>query len=111
MGKNVEALDQLLQAVDDYEALLIKAESYGIVSEFNEEFSKITDAMSICYGVSLEDAKEINNLPSDLEYTLRVESIVNGTEYIDPTKPLPGPFMPSGNVSDPVYEDLLSEEE
>jgi len=111
MGRDVEALDQLLQAVSDYETLLISAESYGVVSEFNEEFTKITDALSICYGLSLEEAKEINSLPTDLEYSLKVESIVNGTDYIDPTKPLPGPFVPSASTDEPVYEDMLSEEE
>ena len=39
-----------------------------------------------------------------------VEAVANGTEYVDPTEPLPEPFTPPVD-DNPDYEDLLPEEE
>jgi len=112
MNMKVEALDQLLQGVENYEKWLFIAESSGATEEFNKAYSKVTDALSATFGLTEEDAKTVIALPTDLEYSLKCESIANRTEYIDPTKPLPGPFIPpeTEEYVDPVYEDYLPEE-
>ena len=112
MNMPMEALDQLLQAVDNYEKWLILAETCGATDEFNKAYTDVLGALSMSFNLTENDAKAINMLPTDLEYSLKVYSIVNHTEYIDPNEPLPGPFVPPVDETDetPVYEDLLEEE-
>ncbi|MBR5896057.1 MAG: hypothetical protein IKZ39_00385, partial [Lachnospiraceae bacterium] len=93
MGMKVEALDQLLQAVQNYEAWLFAAESCGATEEFKDAYRKVIGALASDFGMSEADAKAVNALPTDEEYSLKVYSIVNHTEYIDPTEPLPAPFV------------------
>ncbi len=112
MGKYMEALDQLLQAVSNYEKWLFAAESCGATEEFNKAYATVLGALSQTYAISEADAKEIIALPTDLEYSLKVYSIVYHTDYIDPNVPLPGEFVPPVEeiIEEPVYEDMLPEE-
>ncbi len=112
MDMKAEALDQLLQGVNNYEKWLISAETSGAVSEYNDAYAVVLRALSESFGLTETDAKAVNALETDLEYSLMVYSIVNGTEYIDPTEPLPAPFVPptEETESENVYEDMLSEE-
>ena len=112
MNMRVEALDQLLQGVSNYENWLYIAETTGATDEFNQAYTKVIGALSMTFGLTEEDAKAVISLPTDLEYSLMCESIANHTDYIDPTKPLPGPFIPpvTEDYVDPVYEDYLPEE-
>lgn len=113
MNMQTEALDQLLQAVANYEKWLIKAETTGAVSEFNKEYTKILGALSMSFNLTENDAKEICALATDTEYSLKIYSIITGTEYINPNVPLPGPFVPpveEAEEEEIQYEDLLAEE-
>lgn len=113
MNMEMEALDQLLQAVASYESWLFQAESYGAATEFNEAYKLIIDALLDYYGINEDKAKSINALETDLEYSIMVYSIVNHREYIDPDSEMPGAFIPPADEpvnSDPVYEDMLDEE-
>lgn len=107
MGMKPEALDQLLQAVDEFDDGLLDAELYGCTEEFKKAYSNIITALDVTFSMSIDDAKAVIALPTDLEYSLMVESIVNGTTYIDPNIPLPEPFVPETSVE---YEDMLTEE-
>lgn len=108
MGMKVEALDQLLQGVANYESWLLEAELCGAENTYLEVYQKVLNALLVSYNLSEQEAKAINALPTNLEYSLMCESIVNKTEYIDPTLPLPGPFIPPVEV--PEYQDVLPEE-
>lgn len=108
MGMKVEALDQLLQGVANYESWLLEAEVCGAENTYLEVYQKVLNALLVSYNLSEQEAKAINALPTNLEYSLMCESIVNKTEYIDPTLPLPGPFIPPVEV--PEYQDVLPEE-
>ena len=112
MGKYMEALDQLLQAVSNYEKWLFTAESCGATEEFSKAYATVLGTLSQTYGISEADAKEIIALPTDLEYSLKVYSIVYHTDYIDPNVPIPGEFVPPVEeiIEEPVYEDMLPEE-
>ena len=108
-----EALDQLLQAVQNYEPWLYAAEACGATEEFKEAYSKCLNALQIDYGMSEEAAKEVIALPTDEEYSLMVHAIVTHTEYIDPTAPLPAPFVePESEIIDEGdgFGDILDEE-
>lgn len=108
----MEALDQLLQAVKNYELWLRTAEAVGADKEFKAEYEKILSALATDYDLSETAAREVNSLPTDVEYSLMVYSIVNKSEYIDPSAPLPKPFTPPSQNTDetPEYEDMLEEE-
>ncbi len=109
----MEALDQLLQAVKNYELWLYAAESVGAKQEFGLAYAKILAALLGDYDLSEEAAREINALPTDEEYSLKVYSVVNHTEYIDPEMPLPAPFAPpteEDTNNTPQYSDMLEEE-
>lgn len=108
----VEALDQLLQAVANYEKWLILAETYGAVSEYNNAYQTILDSLAVTFGMTETEAKAVIALPTDLEYSLKCYSIVNGTDYIDPNEPLPAAFVPPvvENEEEIQYEDVLAEE-
>ncbi|MCR5721096.1 MAG: hypothetical protein K6G72_01920 [Lachnospiraceae bacterium] len=108
-----EALDQLLQAVQNYEPWLYAAEACGATEEFKAAYSKCLNALLTDYGMSEEAAKEVIALPTDEEYSLMVHSIVTHTEYIDPTAPLPAPFVePQSEITDEGdgSGDILDEE-
>ena len=110
MGMNAEALDQLLQAVYYHEPWLLTAETVGATEDFEKAYSKILDALSLKYNLDEASAWDILNIESDLEYSLMVQSIANGTEFIDPNEPLPGDFVPPVEEVEPEYEDVLPEE-
>ena len=108
-----EALDQLLQAVQNYEPWLYAAEACGATEEFKAAYSKCLNALLTDYGMSEEAAKAVIALPTDEEYSLMVHSIVTHTEYIDPTAPLPAPFVePQSEITDEGdgSGDILDEE-
>jgi len=112
MNKRTEALDQLLQGVDNYENWLYLAAMSGCEAELNQEYAKVTGALLSTFKIDEAEAKTINAMETDLEYSLMVESIANGTRYIDPNTPLPGVFVPpteEDNI-EVQYEDVLPEE-
>ncbi len=111
MGMRTEALDQLLQAVARYEEWLYIAEVCGCKDAFDAEYAKVVTALGVTYDLTLDRAKEINAIPTDLEYSLMVESIANHTEYIDPNEPLPEPFVPEPDPTELNFEDVLPEEQ
>ncbi|MBP5661073.1 MAG: hypothetical protein J6X08_07075, partial [Lachnospiraceae bacterium] len=108
-----EALDQLLQAVQNYEPWLYAAEACGATEEFKAAYGKCLNALLTDYGMSEEAAKAVIALPTDEEYSLMVHAIVTHTEYIDPTAPLPAPFVgPQSEITDEGdgSGDILDEE-
>jgi hypothetical protein len=110
MGMKEEALDQLLQAVDRYESWRLIAETLGCTEGFEQAYGMVVTALDVTYGMSVQDARDVLALPTDLEYSLKVKSIVDHTEYIDPNLPLPEPFVPEPEPTQNGYEDVLDEE-
>ena len=110
MGMKAEALDQLLQAVDRYESWRLIAETLGCTEGFEQAYGMVVTALDVTYGMSVQDARDVLALPTDLEYSLKVKSIVDHTEYIDPNLPLPEPFVPEPEPTQSGYEDVLDEE-
>lgn len=113
LNMEVEALDQLLQAVAEYDNWSAMASACGADKQFAEEYSRIIGALSTVYGLSETQAIDICALETDLEYSLKVESVINNTPYIDPNDPFfePGPVSPvDGEQSDDTEQDILREE-
>lgn len=80
LGQNPEALDALLQGIRKYESMQM-TDQYGAGEELWAVHQKIVEVLAQDYGITLEDAKEINTY-DDLTYSNAIYSIINGTEYV-----------------------------
>lgn len=80
LGMRVEAVAALFDAVRDYPDLREKAITYGVEAEVDYTYSQVIAALS-GFGISEQEAKEIVAYDSKVRYTLRLQSIANGTPY------------------------------
>lgn len=101
LGKELEALDALLQGIGKYDALIGEAQSYGAEGEIEALYQKILTSLSESYDISEEDAREINSY-DDVTYTKKLNSVVFGTEFVKPGEEVEEPLPP---------QDILPEEE
>ena len=79
IGQKAEALDALLQGVLKYEEL-ISGKTYGAETELQTLYQEILDHLNQDYGISEEEAKEINFYDSET-YSRKIYSIVNGEAF------------------------------
>ena len=84
VGDELRALDVLLQAVKEQDALLAEAEKYGLADAEAEQYKKVLSILSDKYGLNEAAAKEINAYKEDAVYTLRLKSIVEKTPFTLP---------------------------
>ena len=82
LGRNLEALDALLQGVSCYEEL-VKTDEYGVKKELDGLYQLICECLQTEYGISPEEADEINTYDSKT-YTRKLDSVINGTEFTLP---------------------------
>ncbi len=80
MGRHEKALDSLLRGVTKYYEHYEEAVELGISSDIDYSFEQIRQALSLQYGITVEDAVRINQL-ENYEYVQYIESVVgNRTE-------------------------------
>ena len=99
MDKKLEAVNLLMEAVKLYEESYTYAKALSIAGDFDAIYDEILLILNGRYGVSEEMAKEINACESDVEYTVRLQYLIEGKtwgETDDSEKPM---------------EDVLPEEE
>lgn len=114
VGDELHALDTLLQAVQKQEKLLIEAEKYGLAAEAEAAYQRVLTTLVEKYQLTEADAIEINSYEQDAVYTLRVKSIVEGTEFLLPAYLQQGADVnmePQESVPEESVEDVLSAEE
>ena len=102
LGKDMEALDALFQGVDLY-IELAGSDTSGALDELTEIYQQICTILQDDYGVSPEEAVEINGY-DNATYTRKLDSILHGTEFY-----LPGEEPVEETRS--VPEDVLPDEE
>ena len=102
MGRELEALDALLQGISCYQDLT-DADEYGVRSEVDALYQQICSILESNYGISEEEALEINAYDNQT-YTRKLNSVVYGTDFVKPgeEKVEPTPSVP---------QDILPEEE
>ena len=101
MGMKMEALNSLFQGILRYDKLAPYAEELNISSELDTTYQQILSVLQENYTISEEEARAILDYDK-VVYTKKLDSIINGTEFIDPNAP----------VIEPVtLEDMLPEEE
>lgn len=93
-----EALNALLVGVERYRRILPEAENYNVAAEVNDIYAQILDRLS-AFGLSEQDALDILSVEDDVEYTQRLNAIINGESYGEEEAVEPG------------IQDMLPEEE
>lgn len=81
MNMREEALNVLLQGLLRYEELKERAEEYGVLPQLNATREQILGALEADYGILEPEAMEIISY-SDLDYTDKLQSVLNGTDFI-----------------------------
>ncbi|MDE6608397.1 MAG: hypothetical protein K2K54_11690, partial [Lachnospiraceae bacterium] len=81
MGKETEALNQLIEAINRYDEIYDEAVAYNVIGEIDTLYQTVLDALQNRYGLSISRAMEIYAIEDDFEYTLMLESIISGIEY------------------------------
>ncbi|MBO5031285.1 MAG: hypothetical protein J6C19_02945 [Lachnospiraceae bacterium] len=77
MGREVEALDALLQGVAVYDYINADAEKYGVMEEADAIKTKILNTLEAKYGLDEEGARELINNDDALSYTIALNDIVS----------------------------------
>lgn len=115
LGKELEALDSLLKGVGCYQTL-VEADEYGVRQEVNAIYQQICSILENNYGITEEEAMEINSYDSEA-YTRRLQSVVYGTPLgsadLEVETEEPAEQQPTQDTSseDLLPEDILPEEE
>lgn len=81
MGKEAEAVNQLIEGVVRYREIYEEAALYNVTEEIDEIYQTITDALYNKYGITPERAEELYEMEDNFAYTLKLESIIDGVEY------------------------------
>ena len=81
MGKETEALNQLIEGVIRYKEIYPDAEKYDVTEEVDSLYQTITDALQNRYGISTTVAEGLYAMEDNFAYTLKLESIITGIEY------------------------------
>ncbi|MBD5529743.1 MAG: hypothetical protein HDR02_15275, partial [Lachnospiraceae bacterium] len=104
-GKELEALDYLVQCVCHKEASYLQAQEWNCMDIVEETYAGMISLMTANYGLSEERAAEIVALKSDVDYTLALIEVLEKR----------GSDSTAGDESEQQesisYEDLLPEEE
>lgn len=79
LGRQEKALDSLLRGVSKYYEHYEEAQELGITSDLDYSFNQITTVLKDQYGITVEQAVEINQL-EDYEYVQYIQSVVGEEE-------------------------------
>ena len=83
-GMEREALDALIQGVAQYEELYAYAQTNGSADEISTRYQEILNTLQDVYGIDEETALDIAQEEDDLCYTLRLEAVLGGYDYVNP---------------------------
>lgn len=105
-GKELEALDYLVQSVCRREEFYLEAQEWGCLDMVEQTFTGLIGLLNANYSLDEARAMEIAALQSDVDYTIALLSVLEESHS-------PGPAgEEAGEQEQPTpYEDLLPEEE
>ena len=81
LGRQEKALDSLLRGVSKYYEHYEEAETLGVASDMDYCFSQITTVLLEQYGITIEDAIEINRL-DNYAYVQYIQAVVTEKENV-----------------------------
>lgn len=105
--RELEALDSLMQAVADYDAMYAKAQEYGAGSEVAQLYDRIIQILEENYGLNQDTARAIALCQSNVDYTRYLTALVAG-EGISTDGSQSGISLPEEELQDvlPAEEEL-----
>lgn len=110
-GTETEALDSLIQSVHDYPTLYDYSVQWNAANEVSQGYAEILYNLSEKYHLTEEQAKEIGNITDDVEYTMVVSAIAQGTSYDEwMRRQNSGTVQGSAGQEPQQLSDLLPEE-
>lgn len=80
MGMYLEALDSLMKGIRSYDTNISKAEQYDVMEQFSELEVKLVKQLQDEFGVTTIQARSINGILEQEEYTGRLETIIERWE-------------------------------
>ena len=101
-GASLEALDCLIQAVNNYPDLRESASQWNAAGDVAVEYAVILNLLYENYGLTEDQVRVIAAEPDDIEYTKQVNAIVQGGVY--------GSWNQPETVVDVPLSDVLPEE-
>lgn len=105
LNRELEAVDALIQGVSCYQSLK-GIDEYDVRNEVDAIYQQICNILENKYGITYEEALEINTYDNET-YTRRLNSIVNGTEFV-----MPGEEVEAEEIEEELPpQDVLPEEE
>lgn len=78
-GRELEALDSLMQAVADYDDMYTKAQECGAGPEVADLYDRIIQILEDSYGVDQDAARAIAFCQSNVDYTRYLTALITGT--------------------------------
>ncbi len=76
MKMYLESLDSLMKGIRSYDANKSKADGFEILGQYNELEGKLANQLYQEFGVSESQARNINSVETQEEYTSRLENII-----------------------------------
>lgn len=106
-GRELEALDSLMQAVADYDDMYTKAQECGAGVEVAGLYDRIIQVLQDNYGVGQDAARAIALCPSNVDYTRYLTALIAG-EGISTGGEQGGISLPEEELQDllPAEEEL-----
>lgn len=80
-GSEVEAMDSLIQSVNDYTELHEYAKKWAIEDAVAQEYASLVTILTNKYQLTEEQAREIAAIKDDVQYTKVVTAIAGGETY------------------------------
>lgn len=105
-GKELEALDYLVQSVCRKEEFYLEGQEWGCLDLVEQTFAGLIGLLNANYGMEEARAIEIAALKSDTDYTIALLNVLE-----EPHSPEPADEEAGGQEQPALYEDLLPEEE
>ncbi len=106
-GTEVQALDSLLQTVNEYPAVHEYAAQCEALPEVEEIYARIISILFDRYGITEDQAKEIAAIGSSIEYTRAVTAVAEGKGYGAGSTPAV-PLQPE-DVPEEIPEEVQGE--
>lgn len=110
-GAEVEALDSLLQTVDDYPKLYDYAVQWDAGAEVSSVYQTILSILLDKYGLTEEQAREIAAESSDRKYTRMIVEIVQGNAFDSRNEQIHVSESSTLESEQTTLQDVLPEEE
>ncbi len=83
MGRELEALNALIESFETYDYINTDAEQYGVLDEVDAIMDEIRGILLDDYGIDETEARELLQIADPLSYSMALNDIINGSGSLD----------------------------